>query len=584
VYNVNITSSDTSVLSTDGAVLSAISNGSAEINVTAKHLGKSYETSGEITVGNVDYDISSARKATGITIARKTDVLEIGEEFALQAYVLSEMTDDHPWSYCYTDENLVKYSSDNPSVCRVKNGVLFGVATGKANIEVSDLGGNVSKSFSVEVVEETSLHYTENEVWTIGIDDYDWSDAETTTLAFIEIVAKAKEDGMKKVVFPNQTFYISPAYGTINVPTETILDFSGSTIQIENSALTASGYNMFLFQNTEHSSIENAVIYGERYLISGTGAESCQSVYFAGYNYKSGLKNCTISNSPGFNIGAMLKNLVRIPFKLTAVEAGGIDNLGADKEEAYAFRNKGYMNISTVGKRFGFGNMQGYQGYLYLSARVYSIFFYDANYKFLSSLENCVQYYLYDKPEGAVYARIVFWQASAPTSCDGDFGAIAMIYSMDAPNRCYIRDCVMENNYSTAIQPNGGESWVIENCTFRDNGIRDPSSHIDWEDGRNNNKGHVLRNCTFERGGYLMVIGADGLVMHNNILKNMTFKQGGEVQNSRIWLNQFANANAIVESKTDMVFSQNFAIGNSTFTLTDNTATSFAIRKAGNSE
>lgn len=573
-----LTSNNDTVIKIKNGMIVAKEDGTAEIIISVKNGASIFSDSITAEVKDVIYNVTSTRTATGITITRKTDTLEIGEEFALQSYVLSEVTDDHPYPYGYSDDNLVKYSSDNPEVCRVKNGVLLGVSTGTANITVSDINGIVSESFGVQVVEETSLEYTEDEVWKINEEDYDWSTTEKTTLALIEIVEKAKTDGMRKVIFPNQIYYISPAYGTISVPTETILDFSDGVIQIEESALTSSGYQMFLFQDTEYSSIENAVIYGERDLIDGTGSEQCQSVYFNGYNYKSGLKDCTVSKSVGFNIGAMHKRTSMIPFKLTAVESGGIDDSGQNKDEPYAFRNNGYMNISNVGERFGFGNMQGFQGYLYLSARCYDIFFYDSNYTFISSLKNCIQYYMYGKPSNAVYARIVFRQGTAPTGSDGDFGGIAHIYSLEKCNKCYIKNCVMEDNYSTAIQPNGGDGWVIENCTFKNNGYRDPSSHIDWEDGRNHLKGHILRNCTFEGGGTLMVVGADGLVIHNNILKDMNFVQGGEVQNSRIWLNQFVDANATVETKTDMVFSQNYAIGKSTFTLKDNDATGFKIR------
>ena len=572
-----IESNDEKIASVDNNILSAVENGSTTVIATAKHKNKTYEATTDVTVGELEYDISTTRTPTGITIARKTNQLEIGEEFSAQAYILSAVTEEHPYPYGFTDDNLVKYSSNNENVCTVKNGVLKGISKGTATITVSDIDNTVSETFDVQVVEETSLEYTDEEIWTVNASDYDWSTTESTTLAIIEILSKATTDGMKKVIFPYQTYYVSPAYGTIKIPTHMILDFSNSIIQIEESTLTSSGYQMFLFQDTEYSSIQNAIIYGERDLIDGTGSEHCQSVYFAGYNYKSGLKDCTISKSPGFNIGASMKNLVRVPFKLSAVEVGGIDDTGKDIEESYVFRNNGYMNISTIGNRFGFGNMQGYQGYLYLSARVYNIYFYDADYNFLEVKKNCIQYYLYDKPENAVYARIVFWQGTAPTSGDGDYGAIAMINSMEHPNKCYIKNCIMEDNYSTAIQPNGGESWLIENCTFKDNGVRDPSSHIDWEDGRNNNKGHILRNCTFEGGGTLMAVGADGLVIHNSILKNMNFVQGGEVQNSRIWLNQFVDANATVESKTDMVFSQNYAIGKSAFTLKENEATNFKI-------
>lgn len=576
--NLLIESENEQVVSIDGNVLIAVADGSTTVTATAMHKNKTYSSSGSVTVAPLEYGLTSTRTATGITVARKTDTIEIGEEFAVQAYVLSEVTDEHPYPYGYSDDNLVKYSSDNPSVCRVKNGVLLGVSTGTANITVSDIDGLVSESFSIQVIEETSLECSEDKIWTINVEDYDWSTAETTTLAFIEILAKAKEDGMKKVVFPNQIYYVSPAYGTIYIPTELILDFNGGIIQIEESALTSSGYQMFYFMDTEYSSIINATIYGERDLIEGTGSEQCHAVYFNGYNYKSGLEDCNVSKSVGFNIGANYKKKVIIPFKLTAVESGAIDDNGNDIEESYAFRHNGYMNIQNLGSRFGFGNMQGYQGYTYLSARCYDIFFYDSSNTFVSCLKNCLQYYLYEKPENARYARIVFRQASAPTSADGDYGGIAHLYTIEHSNKCYIKNCIMEDNYSTAIQPNGGESWVIEDCAFKNNGYRDPSSHIDWEDGRNHIKGHVLRNCTFENGGFLMAVNADGLIIHNNILKNMTLDIRGEVQNSRVWLNQFVDAKVLVESKTDMVFSQNYAIGDSTFILTDNEETNFKIR------
>lgn len=576
-------SNNETVIEIDNGFIIAKEDGTAEIIISVKNGSSVFSASITAEVKDIIYDISSTRTATGITIARKTDTIEIGEEFALQSYILSQVTADHPYPYGYSDDNLVKYSSDNPSVCRVKNGVLFGASTGTANITVSDIDGLVSESFSVQVVEATSLEYTEDEVWTINAEDYDWTDAEATTLAIIEIVEKAKEDGMKKVVFPNQIYNVSPDYGTVNIPTQMILDFSDGIIRIEESNLTTSGYQMFLFQDTEYSSIENAIIYGERDLISGTGAESCQSIFFAGYNYKSGLKDCTISKSPGFNIGAMDKNLVRVPFKLTALETGGIDDNGQDMEESYAFRNSGYMNISSIGSQFGFGNMQGYQGYLYLSARCYDIFFYDADYNFISSLKNCIQYYMYDKPTNSVYARIVFRQASTPTSCEADFGGIAHIYSMNRSNKCYIKNCVMEDNYSTAIQPNGGESWLIENCTFKNNGYRDPASHIDWEDGRNNSKGHILRNCTFEGGGAVTAVGADGLAIHNNIFTSVPLTIGSEVQNSRIWLNQFVGSKVTISPKTDEVFSQNYGTDGATYALETVSGVCFAIRECSNS-
>lgn len=580
LYGKSVASADENVVSSDGETLTAQNTGTAEITATAKYRGKEYTDTAEVVVQDLSYGLESARTATGIALARIPESIEVGEEYAAQAYLLSEMTDDHPWPYCYADDNLVKFTSSNPAVCRVKNGVLLGVSTGTVTITASDLSGTISATFDVEVVAETALEYTEDEVLTVATADYDWTTTESTTLAIINILAAAEAAGMKKVVFPEQVYSISPAYGTVNVPTRMIVDFSGAVLQIEASDLTSAGYQMFYFKDTEYSSIENAIIYGER--DSASGSAGCQSVFFGGYNFHSGLNNCTISKSPGFNIGAGWSNRKIVGFKLAAVEAGGIDDSGNNCDEAYAYRHNSYMTITTLGSKFGFGNMQGFQGYLYLSARCYDIFFYDANKNFLSAIKNCVQYYQYDKPAGAVYARIVFRQGSAPTAGDPDFASIAHLYSLDQPDHCYIRNCTMTDCNDTAIQPNGGVSWCIENCYFQDNGYSDPASHIDWEDGRNHNKGHVLRNCYFKDGGHVCVLGSDGIVMHNNVFDNADLRVGAEAQNSRIWLNQFITKGAAVASKTDMVFSQNYGSDGAALTVTNAESVDHAIRQAEN--
>ena len=579
-------SADGSALEVSGDTAKALSDGTATIIADATIDGHPYSTEMDINVAPLEYGLTSSRTATDIALARVPASIEVGEEFSAQAYILSAITADHPWPYSYYDDNLVKYTSNNPAVCRVKNGVLLGVGVGTATITVSDLAETVQKTFTVNVVEQTSLEYTEAEVLRVNAADYDWTSAETTTLAIIDILAAASAAGMKKVVFPEQIYNVSPAYGTINIPTQMLVDFSGSVVQIEPSDMTSTGYQMFYFNATEYSSIENAIIYGERDLIEGTGKEGCCSVGIGGCSYRSGLKNCSISKSPGFNIGFGNTNRTVRAVSKSSIEAGGIDANGNDVAEDYSFRSNAYVDISAVGKtdgRFWLGNVQGFGGYLYLSARVYNIFFYDANKVFISALHNCIQYYAYKKPEGAVYARISFWQGSAPTSGDPDYGAIAHIHSYDKPERCYISHCTLEDNYSTAIAPNGGESMLVEYCTFKNNGYRDPASHLDWEDGRQHNKGHILRFNTFEGGGAVTAVGADGLAIHNNTFTQVPLNIGDEVQNSRIWLNRFIKCKATITPKTDEVFSQNYGYDSASYTLNALTDVGFAVRETANS-
>ena len=126
---------------------------------------------------------------------------------------------------------------------------------------------------------------------------------------------------------------------------------------------------------------------------------------------------------------------------------------------------------------------------------------------------------------------------------------------------------------------------LVEYCTFKNNGYRDPASHLDWEDGRQHNKGHILRYNTFEGGGAVTAVGADGLAIHNNVFTDVPLNIGSEVQNSRIWLNQFigSKAKCTITPKTDEVFSQNYGYDGASYTLNTMTDVGFAVRETANS-
>lgn len=574
-------SDDTSIATVVNETIEAKSNGSATIE-TSVFTDKKYYINQEVEVGALSYTgMSSARAINSIVVARKPSSIEVGEEYVCQAYALSPVTESHPYKYGYSDDNLVYFTSSNNSVCKVKNGVLTGVSVGNVTITVHDVSNTVITSFAVSVVSKTSLSYTTEEVYIVADGELDTTDEESTTLGIIDILEIASTGGYKKVIFPNDTYYVSPVYGTIYIPTQMIVDFSDSIIQIVESAMTTTGYTMIVFQNTEYSSLENVKIYGERFISGVTPSNGCRNIGIWGSNYRSGLYNVESSDSYGFNVSFGNTNRKIAPFRLSDVESGGLDSYGNDTSADYSYRNNGYIDISSIGSLFGFGNMQGYQGYLYLSARVYDICFYDSNHTFLTKYENCIQYYLYDKPNGAVYARIAFCQGFAPTSGDPDFHAIAHIYSQDHPISCYVRNCVFKHNRLTGLAPNGGDGWIIEGCTFEDNGQVDPASHIDWEDGRNNNKGHILRGSYFY-SGTVTIFGADGTSIHNNVFHGCRIRNGNEVQNSRIYLNQFIKGNAEITTKTDMLFSQNYGVDGSSITLTNVNDVDFEIRATEN--
>lgn len=597
--NIKYTSENENIATINNNDVYAKRNGKTNIvsttryssNVTNKIVDLELKT--PVNVEPIIYTPTSVRTANRIVFQNPIDSINTGEEYSLYALVLNEITDDKKTPYDYADDNIVIFESEDPSVCRVKNGVLKGVSEGSTNIIAKDITGTVTATMPIKVEQYIEYVPTNEEIYNVvlpctttnGVLHVDNTNSEETTKTIQDLLSYCTENNKRKIVFPKGQYLISPTYGSILIPSNLIIDFSNSDINIEESEKTSTGYQMIIFDNTQKSKIINANIYGERFTMSASsGAESCQSIYFIGDCYRSGLENCIISQSPGFNIGAIFKNLVRCPLKLTNVESGKLNDDGSVSTETvdYCYRSIGYINISSLGNRFGFGNRQGHEGYAYLRARIYDVYFYNENKEFISSIKDCLQYFLYDKPSDVKYAKVVFYQTSIPTTCDADFNSVAMLYSHTCPNKCFIRNCVLEDNYSTAIQPNGGDNWVIENNIFRRNGYRDPASQIDWEDGRNNIHGHIVRNNIFEDGGAVTFVSGSCMVFHNNILKNNALNQGGEVQNSRMWLNQFIGGKVSIDTKTDMVFSQNYFIDGATYSLTDNSATNFRIHEFNN--
>ena len=82
----------------------------------------------------------------------------------------------------------------------------------------------------------------------------------------------------------------------------------------------------------------------------------------------------------------------------------------------------------------------------------------------------------------------------------------------------------------------------------------------------------------------MTAVGADGLAIHNNIFIDVPLNIGSEVQNSRIWLNQFigSKARCTITPKTDEVFSQNYGYDGASYTIREVSGVGFAVREAGN--
>ena len=507
--------------------------------------------------------VTSERVISEIEIINPVTELQVGDEWALYAVALTN--DAVP--YDVGDDNIVSMTSSDPSVISVEFGVLRARAKGTATITVTDHTGNVTKTMEVGVVEADNLSVPERDVYHVNDRTHDiYNDGthpQETTAGIQAALDYAAEQGYHKVVFNSGTYLCNADYGTLAVPSGMIVDFQGAELHLEYGTKTAQGYSFIKMDNCEKSVLMNLTVYAEQHVQTG-GAKSNATLSIQGNSSRCKIINCHFWYSPGFNVTCSYTRTAVAPFKLSNVEAGGIDSDGNPEEETEPgrFRAKDYIDITGIGDTFGLGNMQGYQGYRYMRARIYDIYFYDTDKELILKLTNCVQYQQYNKPAGAAYCKIVFYQTDAPTSGDPDYAGVAHIYTAANPEFTVFQNCSFKYAVMTGISPQGGIATRLDHCTFEDNGSADPYSHIDWEDGRVHIQGHIVRDCIFRQvtTGYrcnLLASSGRDVVLHGNTVIGGTVSVGSECQQWRMYHNDFCDTTVFLASKGDMVFAGN---------------------------
>lgn len=520
----------------------------------------------------------STRKINEIVIVNVEDIptMKVGDEFSVYALGINTSADV---PYSVNDQNMINFISSDSSVCSVEYGVLHANKAGEATITAASIDGTTTKTFTVTVTEDSNETISEYDTYRVndrihGIYN-NGKNAESTTQGIQDALNYAHEQGYKKIIFNSGEYLISPEKCPITIPSDLIVDFNGSIIRSveKNSYVTGStAYVVFKIEDVKNVSILNAKIYSDNYYGGSYHVEQIRSVDIIGNCENIVFENCEFSYSPGFNFCvaySFVKSAggdTRTPLKLSNIEAGGINDTGMTVVKANTFRSIDFISLEKLDDNFCLGNMQGFQGYLYMSSRLYNIYFYNEEYDFISKKKWCVQYQSYILPEDAAYCKIEFFQTDAPSKSEGDFGGIAHLSSIRNPKNIKIKKCIFKENVSTAISPQGGKNLLIEECYFENNGLIDPSSTIDWEDGRIHIQGHILRNnkfCLVEStkkwNGMLNIINGRDITIHDNEIE-VPFYNKSETQNSRIYRNRFIgqlSSGLTLDSKGDMIFAMN---------------------------
>ncbi len=312
--------------------------------------------------------------------------------------------------------------------------------------------------------------------------------------------------------------------------------------------------------NLEHAALCNGVILGEREFKEALypgwhgdpNTEGAVAISFE-EGVENGIENLTVRKSIGFNMGARLGQQASgavgagpIPVKFTALEWGSLDESGNNLAASNVQRTASFLDVRAIKDTYEFGLPLGYMGYNILRARIYDICFYDANKVFLERKCGRMTFRKYRKPANAAWARLVLHWEAPITAGHPDFnGAIGFLTEYKPPVRNFIRNCVIEDNYSTGFAACGGVNWRIEGNIFRRNGGRMPGCDIDWEDGWEYSQDDVIRNNAFESRSGLIVCAGINHVFKNNAHKgNMTVY--GRTQAMKFQGNTFGEAGKTV--------------------------------------
>ncbi len=244
-----------------------------------------------------------------------------------------------------------------------------------------------------------------------------------------------------------------------------------------------------------------------------------------------GIESLTVRKSIGFNMGSRLGQrsagavgVGTIPLKWANLEFGDFDADGNASASATVQRTKDFMDFSAIRKTFELGLPLGYVGYNILRVRVYDILFFDADKTLIERRNGRMAYRKYTKPANAMFVKLVLYWDVPITVGHPDFSnAIGFITSYTPPYRNYIRNCVIEDNYSCGWAACGGINWRIEGNTFRRNGGRMPGCDIDWEDGWEYTHDDVIRNNSFEsHSGLIVCAGINHIFLRNTMKGNTT--------------------------------------------------------------
>lgn len=366
------------------------------------------------------------------------------------------------------------------------------------------------------------------------------TEPEATSAGINAALQDAKKNGFDRIVFPAGIYLISEKDPVVLDHKNTVIDLNGAEFRINPNGLQ--GYAVFcIVQGAENLRLTNGTIRGDRdvhdYKTSKGPHEGGNALkVISGKNLE--LDHLTLLDATGSGLSTvstgtrnrpeLLKRIFFSVYPEKHLEQGAFDGQGNKIASAEKTRTSNMISMAKFEDEFEIGYLAGYQGFPFVRGRVYQIYFYDGEKKFIEK-RKCLQYRKVKRPANAQYLNLEFNQPEV-TDIPFHSGAAAKswvlrINNFLPPTDVHFHHNVMRNNRGLGIGLCGGQRWILEHNLIEGNGPNPPGYGMDIEDGWELVQDVVFRHNIFRNNlaGEIVVCAGSELVFEHNL-----FEAGGK--------------------------------------------------------
>jgi len=393
----------------------------------------------------------------------------------------------------------------------------------------------------------------------------DGTNAEATSKGLNAALQDAKATGANRIVFPSGTYLLHETMPLVIDHKNTVIDLNGATLKIQSNGLPKYAL-VEIVQGAENVRLTNGTLEGDK-ATHDYKAVAGTHEWGAGVRFVSGdqievdhltLENMTgdgvVSEHSGTRNRPELLQRIKHSIYLKHLEPGAFSEAGAKIADAAKTRSIKPFAVVDDEREFELGYMGGYMGYPFLKGRVFTVYFYDAEMKFLERSKS-LQYRKTPIPSAARWMNLEFHQAEV-TDVPAHAGAvkgewIARITNFKPSTNVHFHDNLLARNRRLGMAYCGGQKWLIEHNRFEENGGTAPAYGVDFEDGSELMQDVVFRRNKFRgnRGGDLVVCAGSELIFEENEFeKNVV--TWGRLHNYTFRNNRYNGGSVIYTTRT----------------------------------